>query len=58
MIDECQGFFDMFGSPLFGQIDKYVCFGMNDAMIVCLDVCFCVCEYRCKCEKAFNEFKI
>ena len=34
----------MFGSFFFGGgggglIDKYVLFGMNDAMIVCLDIC-------------------
>ena len=33
MIDECWGFFDMFGFLLFGQMDKYVLFGMKDAML-------------------------
>ena len=30
---------------------------MIDAMIICLDVCVCVCEYRYSIEYAFNRVK-
>ena len=33
-----------------------MCFGVNDAMIVCLDVCLCVC-ITASVEHVFNEVK-
>ena len=55
-----QSFFNMFGSLLFGQMDKYV-FRIKVVMLFvrCMLVCVCVCvSIDTSVEYVFNEVKI
>ena len=47
MIDVC------YGMLWYAMIDEWLGFGM----IICLDVCVCVCEYRYSIEYVFNRIK-